>query len=571
MRRLGLQALLLLGVILVVLPATPAIRPVPGIDSGVFNYVAWRMTQGEVPYRDVWDHKPPVIFFFDLAGLLLGRGTPWGSCILFGLLLAIGTLAGFDTLRRPFGDVAAFAGMALGLLAMMRINSSSILTEEFVMVGGFPLLALYHHSLLRGPSARKSLAIGLLTALLFFTKQTNIGIPLAIVLALTFHFSAQRRFRELVTGAAWVLSGFALVAGALVAYFASHGALRDFWDAAFAYNFGYSSSEPGEALLAAWQGRIYFTASGILFPALLGVPLGIFILRTPAYRAAYGDPLISAALLAWPIELALSGLSGRAYNHYFYVWIPAMTVLAALAFSAFLAGFPDPVGRPRLRLSAPVRAAVLAGFLLASAISPLNLLRSIVLDLRSLDLVRNQVLAVDFLSENTLPEEPVLLWGAQSGVQFTARRRSPSRFVYQWPLFEPYHPAPDVVDQFRADLEADPPVLVIDTSELDPRTPPLDPGRYEAWLADGVAPPPRAGIREIAEDLFRDYVYVGRLMYWHVYAQPGRQVRLPEISPRDARRLRYRQPIAPSHAGTGLPPATPGADSVPGERPESDN
>ena len=42
-----------------------------GRDSSVFLYVARRIQDGGVPYRDVWDHKPPLIY---LIGLLAGWG-----------------------------------------------------------------------------------------------------------------------------------------------------------------------------------------------------------------------------------------------------------------------------------------------------------------------------------------------------------------------------------------------------------------------------------------------------------------------------------------------------------------
>ena len=32
-------------------------------DEGTYSYIAWRMSEGELPYKDAFDHKPPVLYF----------------------------------------------------------------------------------------------------------------------------------------------------------------------------------------------------------------------------------------------------------------------------------------------------------------------------------------------------------------------------------------------------------------------------------------------------------------------------------------------------------------------------
>jgi len=62
-------------VMLVISPLNPAN---PGRDSGVFLYVGQAILSGHIPYRDVWDHKPPLIYYIDTAGLMLTAGSLWG-------------------------------------------------------------------------------------------------------------------------------------------------------------------------------------------------------------------------------------------------------------------------------------------------------------------------------------------------------------------------------------------------------------------------------------------------------------------------------------------------------------
>ena len=44
-------------------------------DTVVFAYIAQRMLAGDVLFRDVWDHKGPLIFMLNALGLWLGGGS----------------------------------------------------------------------------------------------------------------------------------------------------------------------------------------------------------------------------------------------------------------------------------------------------------------------------------------------------------------------------------------------------------------------------------------------------------------------------------------------------------------
>src|SRR6478672_4582372 len=47
-------------------------------DSGLFLHVGQRLLHGDVLYRDISDNKPPLVYWLNALGLLLGRGSPGG-------------------------------------------------------------------------------------------------------------------------------------------------------------------------------------------------------------------------------------------------------------------------------------------------------------------------------------------------------------------------------------------------------------------------------------------------------------------------------------------------------------
>ncbi|MEJ2552166.1 MAG: hypothetical protein P8Z34_15955, partial [Anaerolineales bacterium] len=52
-------------------PSSPHVAPM-GADSGIFAYGAEQMLDGKLLYRDVWDHKPPAVFYVNALAILIG-------------------------------------------------------------------------------------------------------------------------------------------------------------------------------------------------------------------------------------------------------------------------------------------------------------------------------------------------------------------------------------------------------------------------------------------------------------------------------------------------------------------
>ncbi|MEM3486120.1 MAG: hypothetical protein QXI12_10920 [Candidatus Methanomethyliaceae archaeon] len=66
----------------------------------------------------------------------------------------------------------------------------------------------------------------------------------------------------------------------------------------------------------------------------------------------------------------------------------------------------------------------------------------------------------------------MLLWGAEAGINFTTKRRSPSRFVYQYPLYMKGYVNEQMINEFLDDIIEKRPRLIIDTH--NPKTPLFD-------------------------------------------------------------------------------------------------
>ena len=134
----------------VLLPNHPAGRD-PAEDAGVFFYAAQRLLDGGAPYRDIWDHKPPGVYFVDAVGIALaGRTGVWFVQVAF---LVAAVLLGYRALRREFGATAAFVGSFAWLAALPRLfleYGQTSFVEFYALPLQFGALVLFTAPLTRG-------------------------------------------------------------------------------------------------------------------------------------------------------------------------------------------------------------------------------------------------------------------------------------------------------------------------------------------------------------------------------------------------------------------------------------
>jgi len=80
--------------------------------------------------------------------------------------------------------------------------------------------------------------------------------------------------------------------------------------------------------------------------------------------------------------------------------------------------------------------------------------------------------AISYIESSTVPNDYVLLWGAESSINFSAQRRSPTRFFYQYPLYEKGYVDEKMIEEYLDDIIKNRPRLIIDTK--NPQTPIFD-------------------------------------------------------------------------------------------------
>src|SRR5260221_937710 len=310
-------------------------------DVEVFRYMGLAISKGLVPYRDVFDHKPPLIYFFNYTGLL--SGGVWGFWVINTGLALLATWCFFRlcrSYRLPFPWL-----LPLLFNLMLRDNLIDIGnngTREFTT-----LFFMLFFCLLMGKSRYRDLWLGLLSGLIFFTQQEQILslIPFLIYTLLDKE-TAPAFIRILRMGA-----GFLIVLLPILLYFAIHHSLAWFWQDAFLFNFSWYTTEKKSLI------KHFRTVQNILdqgnyeIPFLIAVTLGI--LSRLFKHAKKG--LVIAALAAVALTAAPEFMGGRytgsdTPKDFFYYFLPMSAALCILLFVTWGFAEDDILNNRRQRL-----------------------------------------------------------------------------------------------------------------------------------------------------------------------------------------------------------------------------
>ncbi len=457
-RRLPWRGLLeaawvLAGVLLTLYTVHPGRGLPPSRDSGAFLYIGWRWLEGDIPYRDVWDHKPPGVYAVDALGLRLGRGSLWGVWGMEVLFLAVAAAGGYALLRRWWGVPVALLVTYLWLYTLVFLLDGGNLTQEYALPFQFAMFGLWAAVARRHPSSATAwaAALGVVTAGAFLFRPNTIA-PALVGLALWWlDASLPWRVRARRTLAFGL--GFGVVVGLVAAYFAWQRALGAFWEQAFVFNYLYAQ-ERGlkRRVLEVARGLRQFPATGLWPLALLGYAALLAWRR--AARPAWPRSVRLLLLLTFPAELVMVALPGRGRVPYFTSLLPILALLAAVALAAAL---------DRLDF-APARRAwgpwLAAGALLTAwgglhALAYHDYLKATAAEPSPVAAV------VAYVQQHTRPDETVLVIGAEPEVNFLARRRSPTRFVYQYPLYRRRYAGETYLVQFYQEVLAGRPRLIV--------------------------------------------------------------------------------------------------------------
>ena len=442
------------------------------VDPSVFLYIGKRMTAGSLPYRDLFDHKGPLLYLIQYAGALLsdeGRGV-WflevlNLAVTFWIQLRICRLV-TDRPSAGWLSILLVFGMC-GWNVYQGGNFAEEYALPWISLGMYVFLRFFKTGEVR---LGQIVLLGLSFGAVFLLRVNMTAIWPALVPVVLIVLLKNKRADRILPCLAAFLAGCAAIVLPVVLWAAAEGFLQDLWECYFLFNFRYTEEVTLgareyagltlEMLRMVWPGVLAFAAA-----LLCCVPKRTGKAEADENRAMRLTcrRLVNAALVAFLVSLLCAQMSGRAYAHYAMILLPVLTVPVSVCLEEtgrLWAGCLPAGGRGELP-AAPVLSAVviLAGALwYAGKVPP--------------DEAEKHPM-VQYVLSHTQSEDDVLVLGNSCWLYLTADRHTENRFFYQTP---PVAVSEELKNEFMKSLREKRPDMVL--------APGYDLSDAEGWLTE---------------------------------------------------------------------------------------
>lgn len=305
-------------------------------DESAYAYLGKRALEGQLPYRDFYEMKPPLLFYSyaALVGLFgfSAAGLHWAALAL-----------GFWNSIWVYAIGARFFGFFYGFVACMSYvflianpYTTAMLAESELVLMAFILPGLY--CLLRWDYAQNAggrnaswwlFASGFLLACGVLVRQSGIfffGVA-ALLPVLVFWQHKPRSFQHLLQWAAWAGAGALVPVAASLLLIKVLGVWDEFWFWNVEYGSTYASALSSDIWIRAFDLAFSLVSrSAEWYWVFAG--LGLTALLTPRLPGRYRLLLAALATVSF---LAITP-GKRFYVHYWLQLLPALALLVATLF-----------------------------------------------------------------------------------------------------------------------------------------------------------------------------------------------------------------------------------------------
>jgi len=444
----GLYALIAIIAILAFSSINPNNFPYAGRDSSAFALIAKGILSGKTPYLDLWDHKPPMIYLVNFIGLLITPDSFWGIYIIQVLFLLAAVFLLVKIANRKLGYLELLFLVLFFIQLNLRLSSGGNSTAFYPQVFQLGLIYLVTKDNSTNHNPRILSLIGSFAAIVLLFRQTSLGIFAAWLIFELLANGIRKPGSWIKKTGFWLLIGFVLVALPILVYLLLSNSLNHFIDQAFIFNKYYIQDRTKQEFLEAAVSHLRtLTSFGILPFAVLGV--GIIGLRKLSRQNIECIDYVLCISFGIDWILLLSG--GRPREMYELSLIPTLIMLG-YRFLFYIKNLHN--NHLIYKLVIIIACSLISYRLYGDYLFTIS---------QGKNLVAEKSQVIKFIEDNTLQEDAILVWGAESWAYFYSNRYPPTKYFYQYPLFYEKYAYPEKVEEFYSEVFAKKPKVIIGT------------------------------------------------------------------------------------------------------------
>lgn len=431
-------------------------------DAELFAYIGREWRRGVIPYKQIWDNKPPGIFAVNAFAALSHR-----QFLVLAAFEFVAIVAAIFVVTRILSELGCDS--VVGWIA--PLVAASTLTIPFYSAGGnvteiyvLPFSACCIYAFLRSlrsssSSAQWLLLSGVCAGMAAIFKPVGLS-PLLAISAFSL-VDRSRTVRSRIASIILPWSGTILIWGSVEGYFALHGAARQMLDASFLYNLHYGAATHVSIMKSALLVIDRLSTVGPVFGCVLAALL--FWLwpgeEDPTAPSVTNAQRRTALLLFLWLAADLCGAmaGGRYYPHYFLPVVLSLVVVTCSSINILIRMIS------KIRNSMIVIGIVLAPIVLAGLQAEINYYHS-----AAGNEPQEWVQAATYINDHKSTSDLMFTWQFRPGMYrlantHTVMRWDSAHYIYDFPAAYQL-----IGPELMSGLRATPPRFVVyDCSSFD--------------------------------------------------------------------------------------------------------
>ena len=418
------------------------------MDEGVYGYIGWGMLDGLVPYKDVFDHKPPGIYLLYSLVFLLSEPTALNIKV-FTTIYTLGTVLVVFFVASKVADEKAglLAALLFGIFSCgPKIEGGGSNTEIFMIL---PYI-FAAHSLLKAIEKgrrRDYLLTGLWTGVACTIKQVAAVNLLWVGAYLIVRIWRQKKWTTVARVTAdgcWVTVGAILPWLPYFIYFYLNDALAHFYFWQVNFNLDYMARGHGSTstlLVFYHRTKDILRENGLLWLLALAAIAYYWKELRKAITVDEGKNSQSwrssgwFLIAIWPLFSFMGVVAGgRFFPHYYIQMIPSLAVLGGVGLIAVVHALRFK-GKEVFRQPSRILLAALiiwSCVLFVKTDAPYYLrydAEQISFRVYGTPLFSVTRFVGNYLKERTQPDDLIYVWAVNPEINFYALRKTPSPFL----------------------------------------------------------------------------------------------------------------------------------------------
>lgn len=314
-------------------------------DVNIYFTLGKGIMHGLVPFRDLFDHKGPLIFFIYGLGYLISNESFLGVYAIESLFYLLGASAIYLLARHYLNRIYSFLASVCFSLAAIFYSGVGGAAEDFIlMLQAVGLLYFIRYFAIDKPLDNNPIYMfiqGMLVGIVFFIKLNLVAFWFFLLLAVFVNLIYEKRYANLLRNSLAFVLGVLTVIAPLFLYYIANSAFDDLWKGYIEFNSLYSGLQLQVDLVLIKKIIIRFAKLNLYSPFFFGcssIGLLIFVALPHFLKNIFAK----VGLLLTFFSLAVIIFMSPVIMEYYYISFSVFIIFPLIVLLYFVSRYVNP-------------------------------------------------------------------------------------------------------------------------------------------------------------------------------------------------------------------------------------